>query len=179
MSKRYKIVNTTIKAPRPHPKTGVDQRSQVEKVGHNVSFRLDNNDRVEVERHRPRIVAHVNEGMLRLRKGGYIRIDPIDDVTEILQKHTLGNKKADLFEPDEGVKSSLDDIAEVSHPAAERRVAKAVQMGEDSHEQKSGKEVEGAINPDGDPNFVVKADKNMKRQKRFTKEDSEADVPTA
>lgn len=160
MPKKYKIINTTVKPPRTNPKTGADLRSAVERVGHNVSFRLESGERIEVERHRPRIVNQVNEGMLRLQRGRYIRIEEIDDVTDILQKHTLENKKADLFKPDEVVKSE----DEVAHASASK--AKAVQMGEDSYQQKSGSEAEGAINPDGDPNFVVRAEKNAKRSRK-------------
>jgi len=170
-SKRYKIVNTTVKKPRLHPKTGEDLRPTVEKVGHNVAFRSDTNERIEVERHRPRIVSHVNEGMLRLQRGGFIRIEEIDDVTSVLQKHTLDGKKPDLLAPDENAR--LDDI--VAHPSAER-VARAVKMGEDDYKQKSGKETEGAINPDGDPNFVVRANKNMKRKQRTAESSSEPEM---
>lgn len=160
MSKRFKITNTTIKKPKLHPKTNEDMRKMVEKVGHNVAFRTDTGERVEVERHRPRIVSSVNEGMLRLQRGGFIRIDPIDDVVDVLQQHTLDTKR-DILAPDEHVK--IEDA--VAHPAA-GRVARAVQMGEDKYEQKGGTETDGAINPDGDPNFVVRANKNMKRKQK-------------
>jgi hypothetical protein len=171
MANRYKIVNTTIKEPRIHPKTGVDLRTKRDIVGHNVSFRLDTGERLEVERHRPRIVSHINEGMLNLQRGGYIKIEPVDDVTTMLKQHTLGSKKLDALAPEESVKSAED--------GEKSRLAYAVQMGEDTYEQRSGKETEGAVNPDGDPNFVVRADKNMKRQKKLTKDDSEAEAPTA
>lgn len=167
MSKKYKVINTTIKKPIINPKTGADMRPTINRVGHNVSFRLDTGERVEVERHRPRIVPHVNEGMLRLQRGGYIRIESIDDVTDILQKHTLDSKKPDLFKPDDHVKSEGRNEtveSEVAHSSASK--VKAVQMGEDTYAQRSGAEMEGAINPDGDPNFVVKADKNAKRSKK-------------
>lgn len=166
MSKKFKVINTTIKKPITHPKTGADLRSAVQRVGHNVSFRLDTGERVEVERHRPRIVSHINEGMLSLQRRGYLRIEAIDDVTDILQKHTFDSKKPDLFKPDDNVKSEGETEA-VKAPAQEEAFkAKAVQMGEDDYKQRSGAEMEGAINPDGDPNFVVKADKNTKRSKK-------------
>lgn len=157
--KSYKVINTTVKPPKLNPRTGQDLRPMTDKVGHNVKFITNDGKEVIVERHRPRIVDHINEGMLRLQRGKFIRIEEIDDVTSVLKKHSFQSNDK-LLEPDEVVKEEI-----IAHPASEKRQAKAVAMGEDSYAQKGGKETEGAINPDGEPNFLVKTDQVLKKKK--------------
>lgn len=171
MPKKYKITNTTIKPPRPHPRTGKDMRPAVERVGHGVSIRLGENDQIIVQPQRARLFDTLTEGMLRLRDGGFINIEEIGDVSDVLKNHVAGTKK-DVFAPDAAASAAILDS---THPSTDR-LARSVAMGEDRHVQASGKEMDGAINPDGDPNFLVKADKNIKRKPRASAEEPAADV---
>lgn len=164
MPNKYKVTNTTIKDPRINPRTGKDMRSAVERVGHGVSIRLGAQEQVILQPHRARLFDNITEGMLRLRDGKLIAIEEIGDVSDVLKNHVAGTKK-DVFAPDAAVTATLDNV----HPSSDRK-AKAVAMGEDGHVQASGKEVDGAVNPDGDPNFLVRADKNLKRKQRVSEE---------
>lgn len=160
---KYKIINTTVKKPRLGP-GGVDLRSWTEKLGHGVQFRNAAGEIVKVDANRPRITDFVNEGMLRLQRGGFIRIEEISDVTEVLKKHTLskdGNLTS-LLDPDEAVANSI-----AHNSAGERVRASAVEMGKDNTVARGEAHM---VNPDGDPNFVVRADKNLKRKQRFEPE---------
>lgn len=171
MSSKYKIINTTIKPPRPHPKTGDDLRTAVEKVGHNVKLRLGPTEEVIVERHRPRIIDKLDEGTLRAQRAGFIRIEEVGDMTEIFKKHTLSagaDATKELFTPDVNAPQNVDN----AHRSKDRREAKVTEMGKDTHTQDSGKEEEGAVNPDGDPNFLVKADKSLSRKPRINREEA-------
>lgn len=192
MQKKYKIINTTIKPPRVCPKTKEDLRSTVERVGHGVSFRTDDGQHVVVPVNQPRLVSTLNEGILRLARGHFIRIEEVDDVVTALKQHTLqpqskseaqapvrsrrvgaevqstesSEKVQDsLFSPDQDAVANSDIVA---HPAS-RRQARAVEMGKDDYRGGEGKEYEGATNPDGNPNFLVTVPKNMKRKERFKK----------
>lgn len=159
--KKFKIVNTTVKAVRKDPVTGNDVRSASERVGHPVSFLSDKGEIVMVTQSQPRIIDALNEGVLHLSRGGYIRIEEIDDVVTVLKNHVdTSSRSTDLFAPDQA--------AQVAAPAAktEDRSAKAKEMGLDNYAQASGKELDGAVNPDGDPNFLVTAPRQPKKKER-------------
>jgi len=162
MTSKYKIINTTIKPPRPNPRTGEDMRPAVEKVGHNVKLRMGPTEEIMVERHRPRIINSLDEGILRAQRAGFIRIEEIENVNEVLKKHTLSSedKSEVLFSADEH--AGIADL----HATTSRRGAKAVEMGKDTYAQNAGTESSEAINPDGDPNFLVRADKSVARKTR-------------
>jgi hypothetical protein len=160
---KYKIINTTVKPPKLN-KAGVDVRPWTEKLGHGVQFRNMNNEIVKVDTNRPRITDYLNEGMLRLQRGGFIRIEEIGDVTEVLKKHTLSKegKLSSILDPDEHATNSI------AHNSASERVrATAVEMGNDDTVARGENSM---VNPDGEPNFVVRADKNLKRKQRFEQE---------
>jgi len=159
--KKFKIVNTTVKAVRKDPVTGNDTRSASERVGHPVSFLNDKGEIVMVTQSQPRIIEALNEGVLHLSRGGYIRIEEIDDVVTVLKNHVDNtSRNTDLFAPDQA--------AQASQPTAknEDRTAKAKEMGLDNYAQASGKEMDGAVNPDGDPNFLVTAPRTPKKKER-------------
>jgi hypothetical protein len=160
---KYKVINTTIKPPKPG-KNGQDLRNWTEKLGHGVQFRNPQGEIVRVDTNRPRITDYLNEGMLRLQRGGFIRIEGIGDVTEVLKKHTLGkgDNLSSLLDPEEGVANS-----NAHNSASDRPRAVAVEMGKDNTVARG----EGhMVNPDGEPNFVVRANKNLKRKQRFETE---------
>jgi hypothetical protein len=102
--------------------------------------------------------------MLRLQRGGFIRIEEIGDVIEVLKKHTLNKdgKLSSILDPDEHVTNSI-----AHNSAAERVRATAVEMGNDNTVARGENSM---VNPDGEPNFVVRADKNLKRKQRFEQE---------
>lgn len=152
---KYKITNTTVKEPKLHPRTNKDLRTATERVGHSVELRTDSGEQIIVTTTRPKVIDKLNEGIMRLQRGRFIRIEEIGDITAELKKHTV---KGDIFAPDKNVTAR-----EVQHPAADKNVT-ASEMGSEKQERKSGTEYEGAINPDGDPNFLVRADKNLKRK---------------
>lgn len=160
---KYKVINTTVKPPRPN-KAGVDTRNWTEKLGHGVQFRNTTGDIIKVDTNRPRITDYLNEGMLRLQRGGFIRIEEIGDVTEVLKKHTLtkDGKLSSILDPDEHAANSI------AHNSASERVrATAVEMGKDDTVARGENNM---VNPDGEPNFVVRADKNLKKKQRFEQE---------
>lgn len=160
---KYKVINTTVKPPKLN-KSGVDVRSWTEKLGHGVQFRNTTGDIIKVDTNRPRITDYLNEGMLRLQRGGFIRIEEIGDVTEVLKKHTLNKdgKLSSILDPDEHAANSI-----AHNSAAERVRATAVEMGNDNTVARGENSM---VNPDGEPNFVVRADKNLKRKQRFEQE---------
>lgn len=168
---KYKVINTTVKPPKL-TREGKDPRNWTEKLGHGVQFRNPQGDIVKVDTNRPRITDYLNEGMLRLQRGGFIRIEEIGDVTEVLKKHTLGkgDKLSSLLEPDEAVTNSI-----AHNSSAERPRASAVEMGKDNTVARGENHM---VNPDGDPNFVVRADKNLKRKQRFEPEATAAAAPS-
>lgn len=45
-------------------------------------------------------------------------------------------------------------------------------MGKDTHTQKGGAEHEGAVNPNGDPNFLAKPSKNKRKRNRGASNES-------
>lgn len=155
---KYKVVNTTVKKPRVNEK-GKDTRNWTEKLGHGVLFRNSNNDVFRVDPNRPRIVDFLNEGMLRLQEGGFIRIEEIEGVEDVLRKHTLNKEKnlSSVFTPDENAQGM------VHASATPRPRATAVQMGDDKTVERGESHM---INPDGNPNFVVTAGKDTKRKSK-------------
>ena len=184
-SKKYLIENTTVKPPRVDPKTGRDARSQTEVNGHVVSFR-DNNDKPHLlhPSRPPAIVSELNEGIISLARGGFVRIKEIDDVVQALKAHTLHNepvaarpvtaKKAqsELPAQTEAPQSDEDAAPQEGEEESSRRV-RAVEMGQDDYAQRNGAEMDGAVNPDGDPNFLVRAPRGGQGRKRRGQESGE------
>lgn len=139
---KFKITNSTIKPPRMVG--GKDVRSAVEKVGHPVQFR-DAQDRIiMIMPNKFRIVSEVSEGMMGLQRGGFVQIEEVKDMATALKDYSYSQRQERMKAAAEAKESSA-------------KAAHAVEMGKDSHQSKSGSEHDGAVNPDGDPNFLVKA----------------------
>lgn len=150
--KKYVVRNNTIKEPRIDQRNGRDARSAVEKVGHGVSWRDENNNQVIVHPGKnPRIVTEVTEGLLRLQQAGYVTIDEAPDVMTTLKSHAY---QADIGGREQQ-RQATDD---------RDRKAQATEMGNDT--ASSHKETQSvapdAVNPDGDPSHVVTAPHNRK-----------------
>lgn len=144
-TQKFKITNTTVKSPKIVE--GQDTRSATEKRGHAVSFRDERNNPVMLQAGQSTIISNVDGGILGLQRGGFVKIESIKDITSALKEHA--------YKP----------TAHVHNQSI--RKAKATQMGLEDKTLKGGSEHEGAINPDGDPNFLVKATrKTQTRQKR-------------
>lgn len=148
--KRYKVINTTIKAARLNEQ-GRDTRTASERVGHAVGIRLDNGKTVMVTPTRPAMLPFINESILRRAREGMLEIQQISGIEDALKEHTLSVKKpaprAAEQETAETVLSNMEKAPTVH----------AQQMGFDVPPYGASKEYDGATNPDGEPNFVVKA----------------------
>lgn len=143
----YRITNTTVKPVRKDA-SGRDARSTVEKVGHYVTFKKENGDAVILPAGKSAILSRLDEGTMNLARGGMVTIQKIEDIAAALKEHTLGRQQ--------------EKQATKEEPRT-KRAAKAVQMGQDKPaEQKEHSEYEGAINPDGHPNFIATATKKRK-----------------
>lgn len=171
--KRYIIANATRKEATFCKKTGKDLRSIDQKKGFVVSFR-DREDRQHLLHpdRQPVIIDEVTSGILQLKANGHITIKEVTDIMEALKEHAappkvrptalvrdVANAGATAPQEERGLFPEQD-------AAPGERQARAVQMGEDKHVQRGGNEHEGAINPSGNPNFVVKAPTGDKQQNR-------------
>lgn len=171
--KRYLIYNATRMEPKFCPKTGEDLRTTRQRVGHAVSIR-DRNDDVKLipAGGRPALVDEITPGMLALASPDeygnvHIRIKEVDDVMEALKDHVMPAKAAPVRQ--QAFPGGVPPNSPTPAPVA--RQAKAVEMGKDTHTQAGGSEHEGAINPDGNPNFLVRAKAGEHHGKRNRKKD--------
>lgn len=163
--KRYKVVNTTVKKPKM--KDGKDVRKMIEKVGHSVQFRDENNKLVVLPPGRGTIVNKVDGGLLGLKRAGMVSIDEIENMATALREHTL-DKQGEKTERKQAAKKR----------ATESRKAKSVEMGRDDHgegaDQSANEGYEGAKNPDGAGNHrVVAPNKKKKKKTRRQRKDFE------
>lgn len=132
---RYKITNTTVKQPRLN-KLGIDTRKAVEKVGHMVKFTEGDNERI-LPPGRTVIVTRLDAGLISLEHGGFVKIEKIANSVNALRNNVYD-----------------ENVARKSRTKLSK--ANIVEMGKDGHKGNSGSEYEDAVNPDGDPNFLVK-----------------------
>jgi hypothetical protein len=161
---KYKITNTTIKAPRLNA-DGVDVRKAIEKVGHGVSFRDDKNGLIAIHaRDNPRIMNEVSEGMYRLQAGGLISIEEIDGVAAVLRDHAQ-SRTANAPVSEAGQPAKGDD-------GRRRAVVNEMGKGNEASSPESTQEYPGAVNPDGAPNFVVTAPNRSGNGKKDKQEKS-------
>lgn len=159
----YRVTNTTVKPPR-YDKNGKDLRTTVEKVGHAVTFKKNKDEPVTLIQGKHVIISNIEEGLMNMARGGLVSIQKIDDIATALKEHTLERQKQR--------EATNQALKEEQKP---KRVAKAVQMGEDKHgaDVKEQSEYSGAVNPDGNPNFVAVATKK-KRGRRKKEQTAEA-----
>lgn len=153
MTTYYRVTNTTVKPPR-RDKDGKDLRTTTEKVGHYVTFKKSDKEHTTLPQGRSTLVSNIDEGLMNLARGQLVSIQKIDDISTALKEHTLDNQKQR--------EASNQALREEHRP---KRVAKSVQMGEDKHgtDVKEDSEYKGAVNPDGNPNFVAVASPKRKR----------------
>jgi hypothetical protein len=163
MAKHYKITNTTVKPARLDPTTGADLRKISERVGHAVSYLDDSGRSVAIQAgDTPRFLSKRNPGVDRLEAAGYIAVEEVDDITTALRNHVMSSPAV----RGAVAKADTEATADITAPVK----ARAVEMGESSAEaaKVAATEYEGATNPDGDPNFVVKAKSSKKKEATST-----------
>lgn len=163
--KRYLLSNITVKAPRINPQTGKDERTAIERGGHAISYR-DAQDRVMLiqPNSTPHIVSDLNEGILRMHHEGLMGVKEVKDFSEILAMRQAAGERTER----RGVKKPQTPAFREEAKPAGRRQARAVEMGQDSSRQRQeadASESQGAVNPDGEPNFVVRAPSAETRRK--------------
>ena len=141
MEIKYRVINTTIK-PVVRNSKGDDVRKALDKIGHPVKFKEGKND-VVLHAGQMRLVTDLNPGVMALQRGGYVKIEKVEDMNEALKDH--------VYRP--------ENVVETPH---EELKVRAVEMGLDDYKQQEGSEHEGAVNPDGNPNFLVKVKRNKK-----------------
>lgn len=156
MTTYFKVTNTTVKPPR-RDKNGEDTRSTIEKVGHYVTFKKNNNEHTILAQGKSTIVSTIDEGLMSLARGQLVSIQKIEDISTALKEHTLDNQKQ---------RQAANQALKDEHKP--KRAAKAVQMGEDKHgtDVKEASEYSGAVNPDGNPNFVAVATKKKRGRRK-------------
>lgn len=157
MQEKFVITNTTVKQPRIDPKTKQDGRSLSEKNGYSVSFRDKKDQVVLIRATEHKIVTEVPDSVYALENEGLVSVRRMSDVADALKDHTFSGKRERR-----GVKAPEPEAPapafkeEGERPAGGKRLARAVQMGEDGHRGAESPE-DGAIHPDGKPNFVATA----------------------
>jgi hypothetical protein len=155
MELKYRVINTTIKPPK-YDTHGNDVRKNLEKNGHPVKFKEKDRD-VVLHPGQVRLVSELNTGMLSLRNGKYINIEEITNMTSALKDHVFKPEEvATQPAPTAPVEKKEEVKADLPYKV------RAVEMGKDNYDQKGGTEHEGAINPDGNPNFIVQAKRKNK-----------------
>jgi hypothetical protein len=159
--KRYKVVNTTVKKPRMEG--GKDLRKMIEKVGHSVQFRDENNKLTVLPPGRGTIVTKVDGGLLGLKRAGMVSIEEIENMATALKEHTL-DKKDEKVQRKKAAKKKKKTS----------RKASSVEMGKDTHGKDASAEAnegyEGAKNPDGAGNHRVVAPSKKKKKKKSTRQ---------
>ena len=142
MKGQFKVTNITAKT------AGVDigryDRTATETVGHPVSFQDQDGKPIMLQQGQVTIVSRLDSGLLNLRRGGFVRIEEVKDFADVLGEHAY--------------KPSMQE-----QNAATRR-AKAVPMGQNFSEDSIANDA-GAVNPDGEPNFVAKAAPSRRTQR--------------
>ena len=164
MAKHFKITNTTIKPKRLDPTTGADLRRVHERVGHGVSYRDDSNNSITLPPDgKPRFLSKRNPGIDRLAAEGLISVEEVDDITTSMRAHVMSGAVAGASAAATTTTTTTAATTDTTTTAA--AAVRAVEMGESSEDAlaAAANEYEGARNPDGEPNFVVKA-KNTKKK---------------
>jgi hypothetical protein len=162
MRQKYQVCNITRK---PKPTNGPDTRTLIEKRGHYVAYRNAAGNNVMLRPGEVKIINEPNEDVISLVTDGYLSCEPLKDIADALQSHKgsgRGKKKADDHEAEVAA-----ELADASVRGKRAREARASMMGE-TQNTRGVTELEGAVNPDGNPNFTVTATKNSipKRQSR-------------
>jgi hypothetical protein len=151
MQEKFVITNTTVKAPRVDPRTKQDTRSLSERNGYSVSYRNAKDSVVVLRASEHRIVTEVPDSVYGLENEGLVSVRKLKDVADELQAHAFSTRRT-AKKPE--VPAFQDQ--EPPRPEGGKRLARTVEMGQDGHRGAESPE-DGAVYPDGKPNFVVTA----------------------
>jgi hypothetical protein len=161
------VFNTTRKAPKVCPKTGRDLRSNEERVGYNISFRDEmDTSQVVAPGQPPRFTSRIDQGLVNLVKSGAIEIKKMNDITDAMDAHVAAPARAPrpkaTASPNVAPATSTGQMNLFDAPD---RSARVTETGKENHAARGGREHESAVNPDGEPNFLVKT-KEVTRKRR-------------
>jgi len=164
-AQRYMVFNTTRKPPKICPKTGVDLRSNEERVGFNISFRDEMDTSQVVAPGQPaRFTSRIDQGLINLKKAGAIDIKKMNDITDAMDAHVAAPARAPrpkaTANPNDAPATGQTNLFD-----APDRSARTTETGKEDHTARGGREHESAVNPDGEPNFLVKT-KEVTRKRR-------------
>ena len=174
----YKVVNTSKK---PGVKKGHHVHGFYVALGDNVPFWAG-------ESH---IVTEITPAMLTMQRKGFISIEPVKDIDDIIKKQIRENEVIRTKAEEKRVKdilkekeSDLEVVKEELNRPVEKKDYSNLSTGLNKKDMKEkartskGKvsaakvdgpgvdplgELEESMNPDGEPNFVVKAKRNKRR----------------
>lgn len=160
MRQQYQIQNITR---RPKPVNGPDTRTMTAKRGHYVSYRNHQDKVVMLRPDEVKIINEPGEDIYNLVSQGYLACWPLKDIADALSQHTAPSRRKKPA-ADTETDAQLADAAQRGRTA---RQGRASMMGE-TQDVRGVTELEGAVNPDGNPNFTVTATKNSvpKRQRQ-------------
>lgn len=157
--RRYKIINDTIKPLKLNSK-GQDMRPNRDKTGSAVQFYTDESPSaklVTIYQNKSTIVDELTNQIMGLHKRGKIIIETINDITDELKSFSV--------KPENGAPTNVYKAPEKKIPVEDTHKpipddikAKATPSGDVAHEEK-------LVNPDGEPNFVVKAPRGGLKKK--------------
>lgn len=135
------------------------------------------------------IVTQINPGILRMQQKGLISIEPVKDIHQIIEDQMKVNEKIAKEAEEKRVKElvnekklALEDAKEsLSRPVGEEFTNLSTGLDKDNMKEKAKRSrgkvtaakvngpnndpldgLEEAMNPDGEPNFVVKAKRKRK-----------------
>lgn len=135
---KYKVTNTTIK-PLVTDEKGRDVRKPSERRGHSVSFSDKAGKTILLQAGRFAVVEELDHALMKFEEDGLVKIEPIKDMGSVLEAFRAQGKQTATIEKTEAPRVRMTE------------------MGDAPIYAKGGNEYEGAINPDGEPNFVVRA----------------------
>lgn len=181
---KVKVINTTVKKPRIL--NGKDMRSAAERKGFGVTFSLKDGSRPRLNPGRSLIIEPTDPGLLKLEGAGYVRIER-GDIGDQLGALSLNPSKVPAAKvvkkevaPVEGgmVENKVVEeapVVEETEEKSEPRLAHVVEMGKDEHKGRDFLNDEDAVDPDGQPNFVVQAPSAETRKRRKRKKKNKAE----
>lgn len=153
MRQKYQVRNITKK---PKPAQGPDTRTVIEKRGHFVCYRNSAGNNVMLRPDEVKIINEPNEDIISLVTTGYLSCEPLKDITDALKNHTGTSSRKKKADPEA---ETAAELAQATAMGKRARQARASMMGE-TQNTRGVTELEGAVNPDGNPNFTVTASRD-------------------
>ena len=174
----YKVVNTT-------------KKPGVKKGKHRLGFYIALGDNRPFAAGRSHVITEITPGILDLQQKGYISIEPVKNIDDVIHKQIRENEAIQTKAEEDRVKAILkekESDLEITKEELNRPVVKKDFSNLDTGLDKKGMKekarqskgrvsaakvdgpgvdplsgLEESTNPDGEPNFVVKAKRSKKR----------------